>query len=145
MSALLAGMRVPPGAAPGLARRDTADKGGLDRDEGERRLAGTVREAAKLQQRLWAERRWSVLLVLQGVDAAGKDGAIRHALANLMKGRTVIAIAHRLSTLQDFDRIVVLEGGRIAQDGSPENLTHRDGFFRELMKKEMTGTALAAA
>ncbi|GJE71688.1 ATM1-type heavy metal exporter [Methylorubrum podarium] len=57
----------------------------------------------------------------------------------------MIAIAHRLSTLKDFDRIVVLEGGKIVQDGSPEKLTHLDGFYRELMKKESMSMALAAA
>ena len=67
------------------------------------------------------------------------------ALANLMKGRTVIAIAHRLSTLKDFDRIVVLDGGRIVQDGSPERLTHVEGFYRELIRKESMSHALAAA
>jgi ATP-binding cassette, subfamily B, bacterial len=88
-----------------------------------------------------------ILLLDEATSAldAESEQAIRHALANLMKGRTVIAIAHRLSTLQDFDRIVVLDGGRIAQDGSPDKLTHLDGFFRELMKKESMAMALAAA
>ena len=40
---------------------------------------------------------------------------------------------------------VALDGGRIAQDGSPDKLTHLDGFFRELMKKESMAMALAAA
>ena len=83
MSALLDRMRVPPGAAPDLAKRDTASKGGLNRAEAESRMADAVKEASALQGRLWAERRWSVLLILQGVDASGKDGAIRHALAGL--------------------------------------------------------------
>ncbi|GJE59255.1 ABC transporter ATP-binding protein [Methylobacterium trifolii] len=88
-----------------------------------------------------------ILLLDEATSAldAESEEAIRHALANLMKGRTVIAIAHRLSTLKDFDRIVVLEGGRIIQDGSPDKLTHLDGFYRELMKKESMGMALAAA
>ncbi|CAA2156028.1 ABC transporter-like protein [Methylobacterium sp. GXF4] len=88
-----------------------------------------------------------ILLLDEATSAldAESEQAIRQALANLMKGRTVIAIAHRLSTLQDFDRIVVLEGGRIIQDGSPDNLTHLDGFFRELMKKESMSMSLAAA
>lgn len=76
-------MRIAPGETPGLARRDTASKGGLRRDEAEQRMAATVARAAELQSRLWAARRWSLLLILQGVDAAGKDGAIRHALAGL--------------------------------------------------------------
>ncbi|GJE28239.1 ABC transporter ATP-binding protein [Methylobacterium organophilum] len=88
-----------------------------------------------------------ILLLDEATSAldAESEEAIRAALANLMKGRTVIAIAHRLSTLKDFDRIVVLEGGRIAQDGSPEKLTHLDGFYRELMKKESMSMSLAAA
>jgi PPK2 family polyphosphate:nucleotide phosphotransferase len=83
MTDLLGGIRVLPGEAPDLARRETASKGGMDRAEAERRMADAVKRAAALQRRLWAERRWAVLLVLQGVDAAGKDGAIRHALAGL--------------------------------------------------------------
>ena len=88
-----------------------------------------------------------ILLLDEATSALDADSeeAIRHALANLMKGRTVIAIAHRLSTLKDFDRIVVLEGGRVIQDGSPDKLTHLDGFYRELMKKESMSMALAAA
>ncbi len=88
-----------------------------------------------------------ILLLDEATSAldAESEEAIRHALANLMEGRTVIAIAHRLSTLKDFDRIVVLDGGRIVQDGSPERLTHLDGFYRELIKKESLSLALAAA
>ncbi|MGU3538763.1 ABC transporter ATP-binding protein [Methylobacterium sp. A54F] len=88
-----------------------------------------------------------ILLLDEATSAldAESEEAIRHALANLMAGRTVIAIAHRLSTLKDFDRIVVLEGGRIIQDGSPDKLTHLDGFYRELIKKESMSLALAAA
>lgn len=76
-------MRIAPHEAPGLAKRDTASKGGLRRDEAEQRMQATVARAAELQLRLWAARRWSLLLILQGVDAAGKDGAIRHALTGL--------------------------------------------------------------
>ena len=83
MSGLLDALRVPPGAAPGLDTRETAVKNGMDRAKAERRMADAIKQADALQQRLWAERRWSVLLVLAGADAAGKDGAIRHALAGL--------------------------------------------------------------
>ena len=47
------------------------------------------------------------------------EEAIRAALGSLMRDRTVIAIAHRLSTVQSFDRIVVLQAGRVVQDGTP--------------------------
>ena len=62
---------------------------------------------------------------------------IREALARLMRGRTVIAIAHRLSTVRSFDRILVLEKGQIVQDGPPEALLQRDGIYRKLIEGEM--------
>jgi ATP-binding cassette, subfamily B, bacterial len=55
----------------------------------------------------------------------------------LMRGRTVLAIAHRLSTLRSFDRIVVLQAGRIVQDGPPDALIRREGIYRELVMREM--------
>jgi ATP-binding cassette, subfamily B, bacterial len=78
------------------------------------------------------------------LDSASEE-AIREALGNLMKGRTVIAIAHRLSTLKGFDRIVVLQSGRIIQDDAPEHLTHSEGFYRELVQKETIALAKEAA
>jgi ATP-binding cassette, subfamily B, bacterial len=65
------------------------------------------------------------------------EEAIREALERLMRGRTVIAIAHRLSTLRSFDRIVVLQAGRIIQDGPPDHLIRREGIYRELVMREM--------
>jgi len=58
-------------------------------------------------------------------------------LDRLMRGRTVIAIAHRLSTLRNFDRIVVLRGGTVAQDGPPDKLMLREGLYRELVEREV--------
>ena len=54
-----------------------------------------------------------------------------------MRGRTVIAIAHRLSTVRNFDRIVVLQAGRVVQDGPPDLLVRRDGLYRQLVQREM--------
>lgn len=53
-----------------------------------------------------------------------------------MKGRTVVAIAHRLSTLQSFDRIVVINRGRIVQDGSPAELAAQPGIYRDTLARE---------
>ena len=47
-----------------------------------------------------------------------------------MRGRTVIAIAHRLSTVRSFDRILVLEKGRLVQDGAPDALLRHEGIYR---------------
>jgi len=56
---------------------------------------------------------------------------IQSALASLMQGRTVLAIAHRLSTLAAFDRIIVLKHGKIVEDGPPEVLRANGGPFAE--------------
>ena len=69
---------------------------------------------------------------------------IRQALDRLMRDRTVIAIAHRLSTLRSFDRIVVLDRGRVAQDGPPEELLRRSGPYRTLMESELARLHQAA-
>jgi ATP-binding cassette subfamily B protein len=55
-----------------------------------------------------------------------------------MRGRTVIAIAHRLATLRNFDRVVVLKNGRIVEDGQPDRLMRKDGYYRQLVVKEMS-------
>jgi ATP-binding cassette subfamily B protein len=65
------------------------------------------------------------------------EEAIREALDRLMRGRTVIAIAHRLSTLRGFDRILVLELGRIIEDGPPDLLMGRAGPYRKLIDREL--------
>ena len=53
-----------------------------------------------------------------------------------MQNRTVIAIAHRLSTLQTFDRIVVINRGRVVQDGSPTELATVPGIYRETLARQ---------
>jgi ATP-binding cassette subfamily B protein len=73
------------------------------------------------------------------------EEAIQTALARLMRGRTVIAIAHRLSTVRNFDRIIVLQGGRVVQDGPPDQLMHCDGLYLTLVQREMRGTGKRAA
>ena len=62
---------------------------------------------------------------------------IREALSRLMRRRTVIAIAHRLSTVRNFDRIVVLQLGKVGQDGPPDLLLRSEGAYRQLVRREM--------
>ncbi|MDE1934456.1 ABC transporter ATP-binding protein [Bradyrhizobium sp.] len=73
------------------------------------------------------------------------EEAIREALSRLMRGRTVIAIAHRLATLRHFDRVVVLKAGKIIEDGSPDRLMQGQGPYRELVTQEMRRLAKHAA
>jgi ATP-binding cassette, subfamily B, bacterial len=88
-----------------------------------------------------------LLLLDEATSALDSESeeAIQSALANLMHGRTVIAIAHRLSTLRHFDRILVLQAGRIVEDGSPDHLMQHDGIYRTFVKREMSHFAKWAA
>src|SRR3954467_8330029 len=71
--------RVDPGEPVSLADHDTSDTGGYaGRDEAYAELSGLVRHIAHLQARLYAEESRSVLVVLQGIDAAGKDSSVKH-------------------------------------------------------------------
>ena len=73
------------------------------------------------------------------------EEAIREALARLMQGRTVVAIAHRLSTVRNFDRVIVLDAGSIAEDGPPDQLFRRNGLYRNLVLREMNRLTKQAA
>jgi ATP-binding cassette, subfamily B, bacterial len=88
------------------------------------------------------------ILLLDEATAAldsESEEAIREALGRLMRGRTVIAIAHRLATLRNFDRVVMLQGGRIIEDGPPACLLQGKGPYRELVAREMSRLATHAA
>ncbi len=88
-----------------------------------------------------------LLLLDEATSALDSDSEeiIREALRRLMRGRTVIAIAHRLSTVRNFDRIVVLQLGRVIQDGPPDLLMRREGLYRRLVQREMDRLATQAA
>jgi ATP-binding cassette subfamily B protein len=88
------------------------------------------------------------ILLLDEATAAldtESEEAIREALGRLMRGRTVIAIAHRLATLRNFDRVVVLKSGKIIEDGPPDRLMQGQGPYRELITQEMSRLAKHAA
>ena len=74
---MLDDLRVDAGSAAHIAKRKTDDRLGFDKDNGEKRLDRLVERIDELQYRLFAEARRSVLLVLQGLDASGKDGVVR--------------------------------------------------------------------
>jgi len=77
--------RVTDGDDFRLKRFDPADTGGLDLDKDEARelLQSGVKRLRNLQERLFAEKRWSVLIVLQAIDTAGKDGTIEHVMSGV--------------------------------------------------------------
>ena len=119
---------------------------GLDTIVGNRgaRLSGGQRQRIALARAFLKD---APLLLLDEATSAldsESEQAIREALSRLMRGRTVIAIAHRLATIQQFDRILVIEGGQLVQDGSPKELAKCAGSFRNLMLAETRQHAHAA-
>jgi ATP-binding cassette subfamily B protein len=70
---------------------------------------------------------------------------IQRSLVRLMRGRTVIAVAHRLSTLTAFDRILVVKGGKIVEDGTATELRQRGGLFDTMWRLQAEGLSLDEA
>ena len=67
------------------------------------------------------------------------EQAIQENLFRLMEGKTVIAIAHRLSTIAALDRLIVLDKGRIAEDGSHAQLIAKGGIYAGLWERQSGG------
>ena len=67
------------------------------------------------------------------------EAAIQSTLYGLMEGKTVIAIAHRLSTIARMDRIVVLDKGRIAEEGTHDALLRQGGIYASLWNRQSGG------
>ena len=88
-----------------------------------------------------------ILLLDEATSALDSESeeAVRQALDRLMGGRTVIAIAHRLSTLRSFDRIVVLQAGAVCEDGAPHVLVQRKGVYCNLVRREVARLGKQAA
>jgi ATP-binding cassette subfamily B protein len=120
---------------------------GLDTMIGDRglKLSGGQRQRIAIARAFLKD---APLLVLDEATSAldiEAEEAIREALENLMAGRTVIAIAHRLATLRNFDRILVLQGGRVVEDGAPDLLLRRQGTYSRLIGRELDRLAKRAA
>jgi ATP-binding cassette subfamily B protein len=88
-----------------------------------------------------------ILLLDEATSALDSESeeAVRQALDRLMGSRTVIAIAHRLSTLRSFDRIVVLQFGKVCEQGSPQVLVRRKGVYSSLLRREVARLSKQAA
>src|SRR6266404_4454415 len=88
-----------------------------------------------------------ILLLDEATSALDSESeeAVREALDRLMGGRTVIAIAHRLSSLRNFDRIVVLQAGQVCEDGPPRVLVQSKGVYCNLVRREVARLEKQAA
>lgn len=67
------------------------------------------------------------------------ESSIQTALSRVMQGKTVLAIAHRLSTLSEMDRIIVLDEGRIVEDGPHDVLLARGGLYADYWNRQSGG------
>jgi subfamily B ATP-binding cassette protein MsbA len=103
---------------------------------GGNRLSGGQRQRIALARALLRNPR--VLLLDEATSAldAANEAAVQEALAALRKGRTTLVIAHRLSTVREADRIVVVDAGRAVEQGSHAELMTADGLYARLVRSQ---------
>ena len=116
---------------------------GLDTMVGERgvKLSGGQRQRVAIARAILAD---APILVLDEATSAldsESEALVQDALENLMRGRTSIVVAHRLSTVASLDRIVVLDRGRIVEDGTHAQLVAAGGEYAQLWSRQ-TGAFL---
>ena len=124
---------------PGLI--DHWGRMGLDAHVGERgaKLSGGQRQRVAIARVLLKD---APILVLDEATSAldsEVEGAIQESLYRLMKGKTVIAIAHRLSTIARMDRLIVLDRGRIVEQGTHHELLRHGGHYAALWQRQSGG------
>ncbi|NNU48301.1 ABC transporter ATP-binding protein [Rhizobium sp. WYCCWR 11279] len=120
---------------------DGEGRRGYDAFVGDRgiKLSGGQRQRVAIARVLLKD---APILVLDEATSAldsESEAAIQERLNLVMEGKTVIAIAHRLSTIARMDRIVVLDHGRIVEEGRPDELVEQDGLFARLWKRQTGG------
>ena len=109
------------------------------------KLSGGQKQRIAIARALLADPRVLVLDEATSNLDAESEAAVQQALARLMKGRTTLIIAHRLSTVRDADRIVVLDGGRVVEQGTHDALMAASGVYRRLVEHQVIGDAAAPA
>ncbi|WP_127901198.1 ABC transporter ATP-binding protein [Solirhodobacter olei] len=121
--------------------QDAEGRTGYDARVGERgvKLSGGQRQRIALARVILKD---APILVLDEATSALDseiEAAIQDTLYGLMEGKTVIAIAHRLSTIAHMDRIVVLDDGRVAEEGTHAELLARGGLYARLWNRQSGG------
>jgi len=114
---------------------------GLDAHVGERgvKLSGGQRQRIAISRVILKD---APILILDEATSAldsEVEAAIQEQLNNLMQGKTVLAVAHRLSTIAALDRLIVLDAGRIAEAGSHQELIDMDGLYARLWQRQSGG------
>ncbi|HET7805742.1 MAG TPA: ABC transporter ATP-binding protein [Pseudolabrys sp.] len=124
-----------------LELEDWKGRRGYDAHVGERgvKLSGGQRQRIAIARVILKN---APILVLDEATSAldsEVEAAIQSSLGTLMQGRTVIAIAHRLSTIAQMDRLIVLDHGRIVEEGSHAELLRRKGHYAALWRHQSGG------
>lgn len=124
-----------------LSLRDAEGRSGYDAQVGERgvKLSGGQRQRIAIARVLLKN---APILVLDEATSALDseiEAAIQSSLYTLMEGKTVIAIAHRLSTIAAMDRLIVLDEGRIVEEGSHRDLLAKQGIYAQLWARQTGG------
>ena len=120
---------------------DPKGRKGLSAYVGERgvKLSGGQRQRIAIARMMLKNA--PVLILDEATSALDSEieAAIQDNLYRMMENRTVIAVAHRLSTIAALDRLVILDGGRIVEEGSHGELLARDGLYAQLWKRQSGG------
>ncbi|MEO8842988.1 MAG: ABC transporter transmembrane domain-containing protein [Kofleriaceae bacterium] len=101
------------------------------------KLSGGQKQRIALARALIANPRVLILDEATSNLDAESEAAVQTALARIMADRTTIIVAHRLSTVRDADRIIVIEGARIVEQGAHDELMERRGIYRRLVEHQL--------
>ena len=124
-----------------LGLRDNRDRAGYEAFVGERgvKLSGGQRQRVAIARVFLKDA--PILILDEATSALDSDieAAIQENLARLMEDKTVIAIAHRLSTIAALDRLIIMDKGRIVEEGTHAELLKRGGIYAELWNRQSGG------